>query len=82
MYQAVFLDADGTLDASSRVQGAASLTITAESSFERHHNFNDVWRHRNGHQLLSMTIFIIVIIIGRHRHPHFFIIFSINYSSK
>ena len=41
---------------SALLQGAASLRITAILSFERHQNFNDVWRHRHCHQLLSMTI--------------------------
>ena len=54
-------------------QGAASLTITAKSSFERNQNFNDVWRHRHCHQSLSMMILVIVIVICLHRHCHFFI---------
>ena len=58
---------------SALLQGAASLSKMAKSSFERHQNFNDVWCHR--HQSLSMTIFVIVIIICRHRH--FFIIFPL-----
>ena len=28
-------------------QGAASLTVTAKSSFERYQNFNDIQRHRH-----------------------------------
>ena len=43
----------------------ASLTITAKVSLKRHQIFNDVWRHC--HQSLSMTSFVIVIIICRHR---------------
>ena len=58
----------------SRNQGAVSLTVTAKSSFERHQNFSDVWRQHHCHQLLSMTIFVIV--ICRHSHRHFFVIFS------
>ena len=54
---------------SALLQGAASLSKMAKSSFERHQNFNDVWCHR--HQSLSMTIFVIVIIICLHRHNHF-----------
>ena len=52
------------------VQGAVSLTVTAKSSFERHQNFNDVWRHRHHHQSLSMAIFVNVIGIYCHRHHH------------
>ena len=44
-------------------QGAASLTITAKASLERHQIFNIIKRHGPCHQSLSMTIFIIVIII-------------------
>ena len=58
-------------------QGAASLMITAKSSFERHQNLNDVWPHCHRHQSFSITIFFIVIVICRHRRHHFFIIFSI-----
>ena len=44
------------------------------ASLERHQIFNDVWGHC--HQSLSMTSFIIVIVIS-HRHCHFFFILSI-----
>ena len=44
--------------------------ITAKLSFEPHQNFNDVWGHRQHHQLLAMTISVIV--ICHHSHHHFF----------
>ena len=68
-------------------QRAAWLTLTPKSSFERHQNFNDVWRHCHRHQSLSMTIFVIVIVICCHRlivivicchRHHYFFIWKFN----
>ena len=81
IYQSIELEDKSVglkLDNSSTDQGAASLTVTAKSSFRRHFYFNDVCRHR--HQLLLMTPFVTVIVIWRHLlsssssffHPFFY----------
>ena len=43
------------VEGSATHQGAASLTVTAKSSWHRHFNFNDVCRHRHNHIFNQMT---------------------------